>query len=87
MIEVAFEKDKIGARQVKEEIRSFRMQIPEGVSCAPKRMLLVNPFPFLLVLLGKGSVKNERVQRRHTFQRVPRRRKDSNSKSEALGNN
>ena len=54
MIQIALEVDEIGFGQMKEEIRSFRMQVPEGVAGAPEGVLLVYPLAFLLVLLAHG---------------------------------
>lgn len=51
MVEITLEDDEVGAGEVKEEIRGFAVQVPEGVSGAPERMLLVNPFALSLVLL------------------------------------
>jgi len=36
---------------MKEQIGSLRVKIPEGVPCAPERVLLVHPLAFLFVLL------------------------------------
>lgn len=51
MVQVTLEIDEIGAREVEEEIGSFRMKVPEGVSSAPERMLFVYPFALFFVLL------------------------------------
>lgn len=51
MVEITLEVHEIRAGEVKEEIRGLRRQFPEGVTGAPERVLLVDPFPFFLVLL------------------------------------
>jgi hypothetical protein len=53
MIQVTFENDQIGLREMEEQIRSFVVKIPERISRAPERVLLIDPFPFLLVLLNE----------------------------------
>jgi hypothetical protein len=51
MVQIAFEKDKICARQVEEEIRCLAVKVPERISSAPERMLLVLPSAIFLILL------------------------------------
>jgi hypothetical protein len=53
VIEISLENNKIGTREVKEEIGSFRMEIPVSVTSTPERMLLIDPFAFFLVSLSK----------------------------------
>lgn len=38
------------------------MQLPEGVARAPEGVLLVHPFPFLLILLGRGQFSAEKAR-------------------------
>jgi len=51
VVQVTLEEHKVRTREVQEQIRCLAMQIPIRVSCTPERMLLVHPFPLLLVLL------------------------------------
>lgn len=51
VVQVTLEEDEIRSRQMKEQIGGLRVKIPEGVPCAPERVLLVHPFAFLFVLL------------------------------------
>lgn len=51
MVKIALEDNQIRTGEVEEEIRGLGVEIPESVSSAPERVLLVNPFALFLVLL------------------------------------
>jgi hypothetical protein len=51
VIEVAFEDDEVRLGEVKEEIGSFGVEFPESISCAPERMLFVDPYSVFFVFL------------------------------------
>ena len=51
MVKITLEDDEVGFREVEEKIRGFVDHVPESVSRAPERMLLVFPLALLLVLL------------------------------------
>jgi hypothetical protein len=53
VIKISLENNQIRTREVKEQIGSLGVEIPEGVTSAPERMLLIDPFAFFLVLLLK----------------------------------
>lgn len=51
VIQVTFENDKITVSQMKEQIRSFIVDTPKGVSSAPEWMLFINPLTLIFVIL------------------------------------
>lgn len=51
VVKITLENDQVGTREMQEEIGSFAVQVPEGISCAPERVLLVDPLSLAFVLL------------------------------------
>jgi hypothetical protein len=86
VIEVAFEDDEVGLGEVKEEIGSFGVKFPESVSCAPERMLFVDPYSVFFVFLKDVLDDILMTRERQTFHLAPSLLSDSSSFSETFGN-
>lgn len=55
VVQISLEDDEVGFVKVEEHIRGLRMQVPEGVTCAPEGVLFVSPLALLLILLPPSS--------------------------------
>ena len=51
MVQITLENDKVGAREVEEQIGGFVVKLPVGEPSAPEWVLFVDPFALLFVLL------------------------------------